>query len=233
VTRRKPTIESGQPARRPTTDDAERAAIEACQLLGLGDDPSRLCPADRLRCDLVSALRCAIDHAGATAMEGGSADVGRLVSAVEQLTKLLPRAAVEAPSHRADPRKALLALILEMRDRDEAAERAEEPSLRERIAVLEAENKRLRAAAPGAAVEADVVPPCEISDRDLGPRPGPDDPRPPTVIEGKAMPAPAEDMDAVDLRYGFNNTPEPWKEFATDVDGVPLSVRGRKYWGPV
>jgi hypothetical protein len=156
MTKRKPTTE-----RRPT-DDAERSAREACELLGLGNDPVRLCPADRLKVDLVATLRLVIDHAGQVALEGGTADVGRLVTAVEQLTRLLPKAATEAPSHRADPRKALLEMILQMRDRDEIADRAEEPGLRERIAALEAENKRLRAgAAPGAAPSR----PCRLRPR--------------------------------------------------------------------
>jgi hypothetical protein len=145
MTRRKRPTES-RPARH--TDDAERAAVEACELLGFGNEPSRLCASDRLKVDLVSTLRLVIDHAGQVALEGGTADIGRLVGAVEQLTKLLPKTATEAPSHRADPRKALLEMILQMRDRDEIADRAEEPSLRDRIAVLEAENLTLRAARP-------------------------------------------------------------------------------------
>jgi hypothetical protein len=196
MTRRKPRPTEGEPARR--TDDAERSAREASQLLGLGDDPSRLCPADRLRCDLVATLRIAIDHAGATAMEGGSADVGRLVSAVEQLTRLLPKAATEAPSHRADPRKALLEMILTMRERGELSDRAMEP-----ITGCAADPTVITPS------EADVVPPGELADRDPGMRPGPDDPKPPVTIEGKAAPA-AEDM--VDLRAGYNDTPEPWRE---------------------
>jgi hypothetical protein len=132
--------------RRPT-DDAERAAVEACELLGLGNNPSRLCPADRLRVDMVSALRLVIDHAGEAVLDGGTADLGKLVSATEHLARLLPKTATEpAQSHRADPRKALLEMILEMRDRDEVGDLAAEPTLRERIAALETENTRLRAA---------------------------------------------------------------------------------------
>jgi hypothetical protein len=101
---------------------------------------------------MVSTLRLVIDHAGEAVLAGGAADLTRLVGAVEHLTKLLPKAATEPVSHRSDPRKALLEIILQMRDRDEIADRAEEPSLRERVAVLEAENAKLRAAAaPGAA----------------------------------------------------------------------------------
>jgi hypothetical protein len=175
-----------------------------------------------------------VDHAAVTAMEGGSADVGRLVSAVEQLVRLLPPKSTEAPSHhRADPRAALLALILEQRAR--AGIPAEGIS---EIAALRAENEQLRRAA-GLAVqladvvptEPDVVPPSERAECDPGMRPGPDDPpRTPTVIEGKAEPV---DDGAVDIRAGFGNVDEPWRQFSTDVEGNPLTARGRRYWGPV
>jgi nucleoid-associated protein YgaU len=181
----------------PEPNDLVKARQEAAALLGL--DPKRpMCPADSLRVDLIATLRSVIDAAGATAMEGGSADVGRLVTAVEQLTKLLPKAATEAPSHREDPRKALLEMILQMRDRDEAADRAEKPSLRERVAVLEAENAKLRAAAraaPGAA-------PVEAAPAALAAN---------VVPMPRAPAPPAEDM--VDLRAGFNDTREPWREY--------------------
>jgi hypothetical protein len=208
----KPTTES-RPARH--TDDAERAAIEACQLLGLGDDPSRLCPTDRLRCDLVAALRVVVDHAAATAMEGGSADVGRLVTAVEQLVRLLPPKSTEAPSHRADPRAALFDLIMEQRARagipDEGLDERDDE-----LAALKAEVEQLRAvamaaglavphAACAAPTDVDIVPPGERADRDAGPRPGPDDKPPHVTI----------DADAIDIRNGFNNdTPQPWRRFS-------------------
>jgi hypothetical protein len=98
MTKRKPTTERRRPA-----DDAERSAVEACQLLGFGNNPNRLCASDRLKVDLVSTLRLVIDHAGQVALEGGTADIGRLVGAVEQLTKLLPKAATEPAPSRDDP----------------------------------------------------------------------------------------------------------------------------------
>jgi len=137
------------------------------------------------------------------------------------LIRLLPKAATEAPSHREDPRAALLKLILEQRARagipDEGLDERDDE-----LAALRSENERLRRAAglpvtPTAVV--DVVPPGEIADRDPGMRPGPDDPRPPTVI----------DVDAVDIRAGFDDTPQPWRQFSTDVEGNPLTARGRRY----
>ena len=214
MTRRKRPTES-RPARH--TDDAERAAVEACELLGFGNEPSRLCASDRLKVDLVSTLRLVIDHAGQVALEGGTADIGRLVGAVEQLTKLLPKTATEAPSHRADPRKALLALILQMRERGEIADRAEEPGLRERIAALEAENKRLRAgAAPGAApVEAVPAAPANVV---------PMKPPAPAAPAPAAPAAPAYDYDRE----------RGWRDHVLPDSSIsPTPMSGGKWWGPV
>ena len=210
MTKRKPTTER----LRPKTDDAERAAVEACELLGFGNEPSRLCASDRLKVDLVSTLRLVIDHAGQVALEGGTADIGRLVGAVDHLTKLLPKAATEPVSHRADPRKALLEMILQMRDRDEIADTAAEPSLRSRIAELEAENAKLRAAAraaPGAApVEAA---PAALAANNVVPMP-----------RAPAPAAPAYDYDA--------NT--EWKSYVNSDASIRSTPRGGGHdWGPV
>jgi hypothetical protein len=182
-----------------------------------------------------------VDHAGEMALEGGTADIGRLVNAVETLTKLLPKT-VEPQSHRADPRVALLALIMEQRAR---AGVPSEGVTRSTIRALTAENAELRArlgdapersdlpdhlsqkghlqsASARTAVitpsAGDVTPPGERADRDPGMRPGPDDKSPVTI-----------DADAIDIRRGYNDTPEPWRQFCTDTDGVPLTGRGRRY----
>jgi hypothetical protein len=104
---------------------------------------------------------------------------------------------------------------------------------------IEAELAALGSGANSAAINpSEVVPPGEW--RGVPPMAGPDDPKPPVVIEGelvkpkaKAAPAaPAEDM--VDIRNGYSDGPaEPWREFCTDVDGVPLSGSRGKWWGPV
>jgi hypothetical protein len=214
VTRRKTPIES-RPARHTDDADAERSSREAAELLGFGD-PSRLCPADRLRVDLVSALRSAVDNASATAMEGGSADVGRLVTAVEQLTRLLPKAATEAPSHRPDPRAALLELILQMRERGEIADRAAEPSLREENAVLRAENEMLRRAANAPAPVVEAAPAAAADN--VVPL------KPPAAAAPPAPPAPSYDYDASN----------EWKAFVNSDGSIRSTPRGGgKDWGPV
>jgi hypothetical protein len=54
-----------------------------------------------LKVDLVCSLRAAIDHANASLIDGNSADLSRLVSAVEQLTKLLPARSLNLRCQRA------------------------------------------------------------------------------------------------------------------------------------
>jgi hypothetical protein len=82
-----------------------------------------------------------------------------------------------------------------------------------------ADRDRQKKGPPSAHEQADVVPPGEIADRDPGMGPGPDDKPPPTVI----------DVDAVDIRAGFGNADEPWRQFSTDIEGNPLTARGRRY----
>ena len=205
------------------TNDVLKARAEAAELLGLGNEPSRLCASDRLKVDLVSTLRLVIDHAGQVALEGGTADIGRLVGAVEQLTKLLPKTATEAPSHSADPRKALLALILQMRDRDEIADRAEEPSLRERVAVLEAENAKLRAQLAGKTPEDSDVP--TVVERVPAPAPA-----------AKVVPLPRAAAPAAKASPSYDYDRERgWRDHVQpdgSISPTPFGG-GRKWWGPV
>ena len=177
--------------------DFSRARAEACELLGL--DIEHLSAADALKVDLCVVLRRAIDLQTESAFDGAQIDLPRLMAAIERLTSLLPPA---EQANRADPRAALLELITTMRERERA----------------------VGAITPS---EADVVPPSEQADRHFfcgPPKPGPDDPKPPVTIEGEvtkpkgkasrssAPPAPAD--DAVDLRRGFDDTPEPWRRFS-------------------
>jgi hypothetical protein len=216
MTKHKPKPAESRPARH--TDDAERSAREASQLLGLGDDPSRLCPADRLRCDLVATLRIAIDHAGATAMEGGSADVGRLVSAVEQLTRLLPPKTVEPVSHREDPREALLKIIMTMRERDADGFEGYDGKVKQ-VEVLQAEIAQLRAQLAGKTPE----------DSDV-----------PTVVErvpaaaGNVVPLSRPNPPAAPAAYDYDRE-RGWRDHVLPDGSISREPfgGGRKYWGPV
>jgi hypothetical protein len=219
VTKRKPTIEHQQPAGRPTIDDVDAVRAEAIALLA-GDRGLT----DNLQIDLVSTLRMALDNHHARAQAGEKVDLGQLLAAEERLRSLLPAARAPADTKLSEHQRhqaAIAPVIKFVR------------SLHDQIAALQAENVTLRSAARSALApapaaitptEADVVPPSEQADRDSGPKIGPDD-RKSVVI----------DADAVDLRAGFStdNSDQSWRAFSTDTDGVPLTVRGRKYWGPV
>jgi hypothetical protein len=227
VTKRKSRPTERRPARH--TDDAELAFTEASALLGFGDDPSKLCGADRIRVGMVAGLTAAVDAATESLLAGNSSagDIGRLTSSVEALVRLLPKATTEPVSQRPDPRVALLEMLLEMRERAGIPPEGVGPSLRARIVELETENAKLKAAVRAARAglpinprTCDIVPASERAECDRGPRAGPDDPKEPTVI----------DADAFDIRQGFNNDqPEPWRAFSTDVEGNPLTPRGRRY----
>jgi hypothetical protein len=207
--------------RQPTTD-AERSAREACQLLDLGDDPSRLCASDRLKVDLVSTLRLVIDHAGQVALEGGTADIGRLVVAVEQLTRLLPKAATEAPSHREDPRKALLKIIMTMRERDADAFEGYDGKVKQ-VEVLQAEIAQLKAQLAGQAPEDSDVPTVV-------------EPAPAANVVPLSKPRAAAAAPAAKASPSYDYDRERgWRDHVQPDGSISPTTfgGGRKWWGPV
>jgi hypothetical protein len=208
VTKRKPTTESGQPARHADDDAARREAVALLR----GDRGLT----DNLRIDTIATLRLTLDHYHTRAQSGEKVDLASLLACEERLRSLLPPARAPADTKLAEHQRgqqALAPVIKFVR------------GLHEQISALTQENVTLRIAArsalapapaPVTPTEADVVPPSEQADRDFhigGPKSGPDDPRPVT-IEGKATAAPAAD-DGVDLRAGFDDgRPEPWRPFS-------------------
>jgi hypothetical protein len=183
------------------TNDVLKARVEAAELLGFGDDPQRLCIADRLRVDLVVSLRAAIDHASASLLDDGSSssDLARLVAAVEYLTKLLPERQLAAPeSQRDDPRQVMLKIYMEMRARGEVPP---EGHFQHRINELEAKVAELETALADGAVPGAASPPVPESL-----------PAPSNVVPilkppiAPAAPAPRPAAPAYELA-----PPEPWR----------------------
>jgi hypothetical protein len=217
------------------------ARLESCRLLGL--DPDDLSPHEAIRADLATVLRLWLDGSQSTLLAGGSADPVKLLSVVEALTKLVPEA--EHKSGREDPREHMWRTYLEMRRRGELGDRAAEPSLRAQIDQLRAENERLRAVLGSGSTAAimpptcDIVPPGERAECNPGMRPGPDDPRPPVVIEAKAVrtpPPPAPQPQAAPT-YDYNTNSE-WKDYVNSDGSIRSTPRGvgsfsGKDWGPV
>jgi hypothetical protein len=147
--------------------DLLKARRESAALLGLGD-VERLSPADTLRCDLISTLRLAIDGEQATVLDGGSADLAKLITATENLIRLLPGHELPEPKPAdggpSDPRRIMLETYMGMRRRGELADATTTFEGRgRRIAELEAEVAALKAAlagrAPGEPTLASSLPP--------------------------------------------------------------------------
>jgi hypothetical protein len=110
----------------------ERAVREAAELMGL--NPDRISPADRLRCELIAALRRVLDDQLAQITAANSTDLSKLVTAVETLTRFLAEAqpSAERPDEfEDDPHENLMRIIEDWvaadkaNRADEAAERAE------------------------------------------------------------------------------------------------------------
>jgi hypothetical protein len=207
----------------PESNDLVKARREAAELLGL--DPARpMCPADSLRVDLVSTLRLVIDAAGETVLEGGSADLGRLVGAVEQLTKLLPKAATEPAQTREDPREALLKIIMTMRERDADAFEGYDGKVKQ-VEVLQAEIAQLRAQLAGKTPEDSDVP--TVVERVPAPAPA----AKVVPLPRAAAPAPAAKASPsydYDRERGWRDHVQP----DGSISPTPFGG-GRKWWGPV
>ena len=171
--------------------DLLKARRESAALLNLGD-VERLSPADALRCDLISTLRLAIDGEQATVLDGGSADLAKLITATENLIRLLPGRALPEPD-RPDDHEATIAPLRKLYR-----------YLHEQVHALSAENAQLRAAlglkglpnsgemfkAAGTPGESDIAARSEIGQALVGKVAGPDEPplRAATVLSGTWLP---------------------------------------------
>jgi hypothetical protein len=204
---------------RPKTDDAELALAEACQLLGLGGDSSKLCGADRVRVGMVAGLMAAVDAATANLIGGDSSagDIGRLTSSVDALIRLLPVAAAQPEARRSDPRKALFELIMQMRERDGVPDAG---TTQATINAQAAEIAQLKAQLAGQAPE----------DSDVVVEPAPaanvvplSKPR----AAAPATPAKASPSYDYDRERGWRDHVQP------DGSISPTPMSGTRWWGPV
>jgi hypothetical protein len=237
-------------------DNYAQARKEAAELLGL-DSAQPMCPADALRVDLATVLRRTIDAQTEIVFDGEPVDLKELMNAITRLTDLLP--AKKLPQAQDDdPRKILFRELMEMRERGEMATELIDQARKAKGSVVEAEegdrlraeNEQLRAEIavlrggggnPAPAITpplSDIVPPGERAECDRGPRPGPDDPRPPSTLVIDAEPVP-EFVASVPVRTGPVR-PAPSFDYGAAMQHVrpdgtisqsPLSGRGR--WGPV
>jgi hypothetical protein len=144
-----------------------------------------------------------------------STDPVKLLSVVEALTKLVPE--TEHKSRGEDPREYMWRTYLEMRRRGELAASHLSPQQR-----LEAARAKV------AEIEAELAALAPLPDEPLSTPPAPTAPAG-NVVPLREPPKPAPPATGI---ITDNVGSEPWRQFCTDMDGVPLSTRG-KYWGPV
>jgi hypothetical protein len=201
------------------TNDLKASRREAAELLGIVD-LACMCPADRLRVDLVCTLRRVIDAAGETVLEGGAVDISRLVNVVEQLTKLLPARQLESPPTRDDPREVMFKIYMEMRERGEVPP---EGHFRHRINELEAEVAALKAGSAPALPDVPTV-------VERVPRAGAN-----VVPLSRSNPpaAPAAPQSSAAPQYDYSRE-QGWKDYVEADGTIRPTPRGRgHYWGPV
>src|SRR5262249_12295481 len=159
----------------------------------------------RLKCELVAALRAAVDDELMNVTSARAVDLARLITAVETLTRFLadakPKENEPNAIYKKDPYKVMDDIIDRWiaADRQDRAEKGlpprvyDEAEMQKRIEELEAENLRLRGqggqdpkALPAPEAKADrvitpseseAIPPGEIPELNMKARPGRDDHR--------------------------------------------------------
>jgi len=217
----------------PRNDDIARRRAEAAALLNL--DADRMSPADILRVDLVSTLRAVIDDEQAKSAASSSADLARLITAVDALAKMLPAKSLEErPTEiTADSaRQRLLQVVLNLiaaEDAEASARASEMETITSEMENDPAVLRRLEAAERVITPSlGDIVPPGEQGEFYRGGvRPGRDDPKPPVTIDVRPNP-PAAPAPAPAYNY---ETQREWRDFVNPDSSIRSTPRGR--WGGI
>jgi hypothetical protein len=189
-------------------------------------DADILSPDQMLRLDCAVALRLALDDLQGRVIRGESIDMGRMLTASEALARLLPPAVLATPpaEPREDPRKALLEMILQMRDRDADAFEGYDGKVKQ-VEVLQAEIAQLRAQLAGKTPEDSDVP--TVVERVPAPAPA----AKVVPLPRAAAPAPAAKASPsydYDRERGWRDHVQP----DGSISPTPFGG-GRKWWGPV
>jgi hypothetical protein len=201
-----------------------KARAEIIALFGW--DADSLAPDQMLRLDCAVALRLALDDLQGRVIRGESIDMGRMLTASEALARLLPPAVLAAPpaEPREDPRKALLELVLQMRERDADGFEGYDGKVKQ-VEVLQAEIAQLRAQLAGKTPEDSDVP--TVVERVPAPAPA----AKVVPLPRAAAPAPAAKASPsydYDRERGWRDHVQP----DGSISPTPFGG-GRKWWGPV
>ena len=201
-----------------------KARAEIIALFGWG--ANSLAPDQMLRLDCAVALRLALDDLQGRVIRGESIDMGRMLTESEALARLLPPAVLATPpaEPREDPRKALLEMILQMRERDADGFEGYDGKVKQ-VEVLQAEIAQLRAQLAGKTPEDSDVP--TVVERVPAPAPA----AKVVPLPRAAAPAPAAKASPsydYDRERGWRDHVQP----DGSISPTPFGG-GRKWWGPV
>jgi hypothetical protein len=168
----------------------------------------------------------ALDDLQGRVIRGESIDMGRMLTASEALARLLPPAVLATPpaEPREDPRKALLEMILQMRERDADGFEGYDGKVKQ-VEVLQAEIAQLRAQLAGKTPEDSDVPTV------VGRVPAPAPAAKVVPLPRAAAPAPAAKASPsydYDRERGWRDHVQP----DGSISPTPFGG-GRKWWGPV
>ena len=191
-------------------------------------DADILSPDQMLRLDCAVALRLALDDLQGRVIRGESIDMGRMLTASEALARLLPPAVLATPpaEPREDPRKALLEMILQMRERDADGFEGYDGKVKQ-VEVLQAEIAQLRAQLAGKTPEDSDVP--TVVERVPAPAPAANVvPLSKPRAAAPATPAKASPSYDYDRERGWRDHVQP----DGSISPTPFGG-GRKWWGPV
>jgi hypothetical protein len=204
-------------------DDIAKRRAEAAALLNL--DADNMSPADVLRVDLVSTLRSVIDDEQAKSAASSSADLARLITAVDALAKMLPARTLEEQPSRItgeSARQKLLEVVLAViaaEDAEAAARASEMETIASEMERDPAVLRRLESERVITPSLGDIVPPGEQGQLHVGPVVGPDDhkARPKPIIDAKPNPPPSAP------RYELVPREEPWREWVRPDGSIRTS----------
>jgi hypothetical protein len=209
-------------------DDFYQKTRRECASL-LRYDADNLSAEQSTRLDCVIALRLVVDDMQSKLLRGETVDVGKLLAATQELSRLLPE-----PEERVitaeSARQKLLEVVLNIIAAEDAESSQAASEMEAAAAALEGpggaqELARLRAASePITPRECDVLEPMKFAVGGV-PR-GPDDPPPRSTVVIDAKPNPPPPSPSATAAYDYCRN-QDWKSYINADGSVRATPRGR------
>jgi hypothetical protein len=211
-----------------TPEIYKKARAEVIALFGWTADC--LTPDQTLRLDCAVALRLALDDLQGRVIRGEAIDMGRMLTASEALSRLLPSAVLAAPppeAARSDPRERLWQMYMTARERGGISDHGTDHDFFRALVIeqAEAENERL---VPGPLPENVTVLPRPASKSALAAGAERPQPQPPGQPAKQAAPDAPTEPPAYDY-----NRESGWRDYVEPSGHIRPTPRRGHDWGPV